>query len=480
MNSTPSPHLPPRRTRIIATLGPATESEEALLALMKAGANIFRLNMSHGSHDWVRKVVERIRRISAETNIPVSMLMDTQGPAIRTGDLQQALDLKPGDRFTFTVRGALDPEHHSVDVNYDDLVSDINVGDTVLVDNGVIHMRVLDKDERQIHCEVLTPGTLGSRRHINLPGVRVNLPALTEKDIADVRLAIELKLPFIAMSFVRDADDVRQLRQMLEKEAPGQIIRIIAKIEDQCAIRNRDTILAEADAIMVARGDLGVECPFEDLPIIQRSLVKSAILAKRPVIVATHMLESMISNPLPTRAEVTDVANAVYEQADAVMLSGETSVGRYPDTCVDIMSRIAARTERSGGARYASELTASTPRESLVSAAVNLADNLKAQAILTFTRQGRLATLIAAYRPKTARILAFTPDPDVAQRLILSYGLVPFLMDFSPDRQETVEQAVVRARDAGHLRTHETVVVISDVLSHSEGIVDSIQVHSVP
>jgi pyruvate kinase len=290
-----------RRTKIIATLGPATDKPETLREMIRLGVNVFRLNMSHGTHEWVRTVVPAIREAASELRRNTAILMDTQGPAIRTGDLPTKLDLKVGDKFTFTVRGQQSEEVYSVDTNYDDLVKDIKIGDVVLVDNGVIHMIVREKKANALVCEVLTPGTLGSRRHINLPGVRVNLPCLTEKDLADIKVGIECQVDWLALSFVREANDITVLRGVLDQEG-GKDIAIVAKIEDQSAVHNINEIIAAADAIMVARGDLGIEWPYEELPIIQRRIVKRCIRQIKPVIVATHMLESMISNPVPTRA----------------------------------------------------------------------------------------------------------------------------------------------------------------------------------
>src|SRR6266481_1727111 len=326
-----------RRTRIIATPGPATDSAEMIARLIDAGVDIFRLNMSHAPHDWVRRVVSDIRAAATARKRFIGIMMDTQGPAIRTGDLPVPLALQPGQKFTLTVRGERSEEERSVDVNYENFVNDINVGDVVLIDNGAIEMKVLAKSGNKVECEVLTEGKLGSRRHINLPGVKVSLPALTAKDILDVKLGLELKVDFIALSFVREAHDLRQLRELFPPTGPRPLV--IAKIEDQEAVRNLDGIVREADAVMVARGDLGIEVPYEELPIIQRRIVKTCLRFGRPVIVATHMLESMIGSPTPTRAEVTDVANAVFEQADAIMLSGETTVGKYPLKCIEVFER---------------------------------------------------------------------------------------------------------------------------------------------
>ncbi|MGH7954141.1 MAG: pyruvate kinase, partial [Limisphaerales bacterium] len=260
-----------RRTKIISTLGPATDSAEMIGKLIDAGVNIFRLNMSHAPHDWVRRVVADIRAASAAREKFTGIMMDTQGPAIRTGDLGVPLDLQPGQKFTLTVRGERNLEEHSVDVNYENFINDISVGDVVLIDNGAIEMKVLAKNGNRVECEVLTAGTLGSRRHINLPGVKVSLPALTAKDIKDVKLGLELDVDFIALSFVREAGDLAQLKEMFgdAKQPP----LVIAKIEDQEAIKNLESIVQEAAAIMVARGDLWIEIPYEELPIVQRRIV---------------------------------------------------------------------------------------------------------------------------------------------------------------------------------------------------------------
>src|SRR5580658_901785 len=417
-----------RRTKIVATLGPATDSAEMIGKLMDAGVNIFRLNMSHAPHDWVRRVVTDIRAESAARKKFIGILMDTQGPAIRTGDLSVPLDLRPGQSFTLTVRGERDLEQHSVDVNYENFINDISVGDVVLIDNGAIQMKVLAKTGNKVECEVLTEGKLGSRRHINLPGVKVSLPALTAKDIKDVKLGLELNVDFIALSFMREARDLLQLRELFPEDKPHPLV--IAKIEDQQAIINLESIVQEADAIMVARGDLGIEIPYEELPIVQRRIVKTCLRVGRPVIVATHMLESMIESPMPTRAEVTDVANAVFEETDAIMLSGETTVGKYPLKCIEVFDRISTRIERSGSAEYhlAAELT--TARQKLVKSAVVMANELKAAAILAFTRHGHMAMYTAWMRPRYSPIYALCDSEKVANELTLCWGVTPFLMEF--------------------------------------------------
>ena len=389
-----------RRTKIIATVGPATESEEMLTKIIEAGVNIIRINMSHATPEQVFAVTKRVHTVGKNLKRAVGVLMDLQGPSIRTGDVSSELDLKVGDRIELTVRGEKSVEEYSVDVNYDGLVDDISIEDTVIVDNGEMHFKVLEKHHNRLLCEVLTPGTLGSRRHINLPGVRVNMPALTKKDRKCVEVAIEAKVDFIAMSFVREAKDVLELKEILKAAGAGQ--KVVAKLEDQEGVRNVDAIIDAADAIMVARGDLGIEVPFEELPIIQRRVVKHCQMLGKPVIVATHMLESMISNPSPTRAEITDVSNAVYEQADAIMLSGETTVGKYPVQCIEIMDRIARRIERSGGMNYARAAVVKLAREKLVKSAVQLGEEMDAKAIVVFTQSGKMARNAAWMRPYDA------------------------------------------------------------------------------
>lgn len=451
-----------RKTKIIATLGPATDSPEMIGKLIDAGMNIARLNMSHAKHDWVRRVVGDIRAAAEARGISVGILMDTQGPAIRTGDLSTALDLTPGQKFTFTVRGEKSEEVHSVDVNYDNLVHDIHVGDTVLVDNGEIQMKVLKKSANKIECEVLTPGKLGSRRHINLPGVKVSLPALTAKDLADVALGLELGVDFMALSFVREAKDIQQLRAVIggSKQPP----RIVAKLEDQQAIKNLKEIIQESDAVMVARGDLGIEVPYEELPIIQRRAVKYCLRIGKPVIVATHMLESMIDSPIPTRAEVTDVANAVFEQADAIMLSGETTVGKYPLKCLEVFDRVSLRIERSGGANFQEHAELSNAEQKMVKSAVVMADELRADAILVFTVSGTSARYAAWMRPQHSPILAICDNKRVADSLTLHWGVSAFVAELSQqNREKNISIALETLTSSGELKKGNTVVVISSI-----------------
>src|SRR5436309_12260407 len=447
-----------RRTKIICTLGPQTESAEMLVKMIAAGMDVARLNMSHATHEWTRQLYDGIRKSSASVGRPCAIMMDTQGPAIRTGDLPLPFHLKRGDVFEFTVKGARSEEEKSVDVNYPNLINDIQEGDTVLVDNGVIRLKVLQKLHRRMRCEVLTEGELGSRRHINLPGVKVSMPSITDKDRADIDLGMKLGVDFFALSFVRERKDVDELRQLLA--AGRSDAKIISKIEDQSAVENLYDLIDASDAIMVARGDLGIECPYEELPIIQRRAVKACIRYGKPVIVATHMLESMIENPMPTRAEVTDVANAGFKQADAIMLSDETTVVKYPLQCMEVFHRIASRIERSGGANYQEHAEFTSPRQKLVKSAVVMADELKADAILVFTVHGPMARYTSWMRPRWSPVYALCPNPWVANSLALNRGMTPFVAKFSPsDPEETINYALAMLEERGALRKGNTIVI---------------------
>jgi pyruvate kinase len=465
-----------RKTKIICTLGPATENTEILRQLIRKGSDVFRLNMSHASHDWVRNIVPRIRMLAQKAGRPIALLLDTQGPAIRTGDLKANLHLKPGDILEFTVCGAKSKERYSVDVNYAGFADDVTVGNTILVDNGLIKLLVLDKGRNRVRCKVLTRAILGSRRHINLPGVHVNLPSLTRKDLADVSLGVEIGADFIGLSFVREKSDIEQLRRLLSRKKSKA--QIVAKIEDQLAVRSIDKMIESTDVIMVARGDLGIECPMEELPIIQRRIVKNCLRLGKPVVVATQLLESMITNPLPTRAEITDVANAVFEQADAVMLSGETTIGRYPVECVEVLHRVAMRIERSGGAGYAENALLENTRQKMVASAVTLANSLHDSKLVVFTLQGRMARYASNLRPQRAPIFAFTPSEEVYRQLALYWGTFPARVDFSggPDRAIAAAEKFLRKNKWATHGDH--MVIISDVRM-GRALIDSIQLRVV-
>ena len=364
-----------RRTKIVCTLGPASSTPEQIEQLAAAGMNVARLNMSHGDHASHLEVIRIVQQLNARLPHPIALLLDLRGPAIRTGDRHGRLSMEVGQEFYITVGPTASPEERTIRVDYPDLVQQLKVGDRITVDNGLINLEVREVREQDLRCRVRDGGVLGSRRHINLPGVRINLPSITEQDVADIRFAAEHDVDFLAVSFVRSAEAVHDARRVAA-EAGGRHMRIIAKIENQEGLDNLDAIIDAADGIMVARGDLGVEVEYEMLPAAQRDMVRRCAVAGKPVIVATHLLESMIDNPMPTRAEVTDVANAVYEQADAVMLSGETATGKYPVRCVNVLDRIARRIEQERGLELHRDRKPESVRDQLARSACLLADSL--------------------------------------------------------------------------------------------------------
>lgn len=452
-----------RKTKIISTLGPATESLDQIRALIETGVDIFRLNMSHASHEWTRAVVGNIRKACSDLDNDVAILVDLQGPSIRTGDVDGKLELQKGDIVEFRNTGLEPTERISVTTNYDGLHDDISVGDVMLVDNGEIHFRVDRIDTGSVVCETLTSGSMGSRRHINLPGIRVNLPPLTEKDFADLEIAAELSVDFVAISFVRDAEHVRTLREKLrEKDSTA---RIVSKIEDQEAVKHLAAIITASDAIMVARGDLGIEVHIEELPVVQRKILQECARIGRKVIVATHMLESMIENPVPTRAEVTDVANAVFEQADAVMVSGETSVGRYPVKCIEVLDRIARRMEREPGAGFCENIELANEKQHTVKAAVGLANSLEESEIIIFTARGVLANYTAHQRPVHSSIFAFSPDPVVVRALRMNRSVTPYPIVFHDEPEKIIREAIDFLKAKGQIEEGAPVVILSDVLN---------------
>lgn len=465
-----------RKTKIICTIGPATIDIKKMRELHAAGMNIARLNMSHGDREQHTKIIQNIKTINRTASNPIAILLDTQGPEIRTGDVSQNVLLKVGEEIDITIRDHKVENKSTIFVNYRDLIKDLNPGDRVTVDNGLINLDVIEKSDYGLKCRVVDGGVLKSRRHINLPGVRVNLPSITPKDEKDIIFGLEQDVDFIALSFVRTAADIDECKRLIRrKEGHAQVI---AKIEDHFGSQNYQEITASAAGIMVARGDLGVEVPIEDLPIIQRRLLKECAEQGKKCIIATHLLESMIESPFPTRAEVTDVANGVYEEADALMLSGETSIGKYPAKAVGFMSKICKRIERSGGLKWARNRQITGVKVKLAKAATELADDLKADGMVVITRRGIMADHVASFHPKYSPIFAFTNMTTVRRKMILYRGVFPYRIDFSNDPEKTIQNAFNIIRKKEILKPGSTVVVVSDVLA-GQNRVDAIQVRRV-
>lgn len=473
----PTPKAAFRLTKVVFTLGPATEDEAMLEKLILAGVDVCRLNMAHANEEWTRTVIERIRRVCARLQRHIALMMDIKGPEIRTGDLPKPVELDEGQMIDLLPTDAK-PEKGilAVTVNYPRIGGDVEVGTTILVDSGLIRLEVLATSEERVRCKVVVPGRLTSRRHLNLPGVKVRLPALTPKDRKDIALGVEERVDFFALSFVREADDVDILRRMLSDLKSSA--KIISKIEDQSAIDNLDEIIVASDAIMVARGDLGIEVPMEELPLIQKRTIDACIRLRRPVIVATHLLESMILSPVPTRAEVSDIATAVWSNADAIMLSGETTTGKYPLECVQFMKRVAGKIEGSVQKGYNSGLPLKTNKDRLLRSAVLLAQELGDEGIVVFTRNGQLPQALAALRPLRCPIYAFTDDNDVFRQMLLIWGIEPFLITFRPDPEATIDEAFAYLIRRGWVTKGDWLVVVTNILA-GERVVDTIQMRPV-
>ena len=469
-----------RQTKIIATIGPATESKELLSQIITEGVDVLRLNMAHADHEWIRMITKRIRQVGKDIGREPAIMMDVKGPEIRTGYLHQAVNLKKNDTLDLVFVAQPSPPVSEgvwqIEVNYDKLADHIKAGDTVLLDNGLIQLCVLDSSSDKIRCQVLDDAELKSRRHVNLPGIETGLPSLTEKDRRDSLVGIECEHDYFALSFTRDADAVDLFRSFLRDN--GSRAQIIAKLEDQKGVENIGEIIQSADALMVARGDLGIECAFEDLPIIQRNAVGASLAAGKPVIVATHMLESMIDSPVPTRAEISDVANAVNEGADCIMLSGETTTGKYPLQCIQLLTRIASRMEGEIQPGLTENLKLFRPKAKMLRSAAMLAMRLEKSAVLVFTRSGDLAAKLGALRPNGAPLFAFTDVEGLHRRLRLIWGIEPFLMKFSDDPEVTVQNAINQLKSQGWIEDGDQLVTVTNAFAHQR-VVESIQIREI-
>lgn len=438
----------PRRTKIVCTIGPATSSEAQLQALIENGMNVARVNFAHGTHPDHRAVIARIRSLAERIGVPVAILQDLAGPKVRVGAFAGGtIELNVGDPFTLTTC-AIVGDRRQVSVSYPLLPSEVKAGDILLLADGVIQLRGQSVTDEDILCEVVVGGTLGSRKGINCPSGLLGLPILGEKDLQDLRVGVEEAVDYVGLSFVRTAEDVRTAKAAIARY--GGNTPVIAKIETRAALEHFDAILAEADGIMIARGDLSIETPFTRVPIVQKQLIAKANQGAKPVITATQMLFSMVKSPLPTRAEVADVANAILDGSDAVMLSEETAVGRYPVQALQTMAAIAVDTEQGTTERAIAPTTHDAPslseEEAVVQAARQLAARLQADVITTITGSGETARLAVKYRPAQP-ILALTTRPETYRRLALVRGVVPLLLS-APETD--TEDTITAARRLAH------------------------------
>lgn len=465
-------------TKIVCTIGPASSSVEMLEKLIKAGMNIARLNFSHGSHEEHARRITMIREASQNTGRTVAVLLDTKGPEIRIGDLDpEKISVSPGQEVILTVRNAAG-NGNVLPITYEGLPEDVEPGNEILIDDGLIGLEVVAVDGLDIVCRVKNGGDIYPHKGVNVPGVEVKLPGVTEKDISDIIFGIEQDIDFIAASFVRKASDVLEIRRILEEREAD--IDIIAKIESRSGVNNIEEILKVADGIMVARGDLGVEIPPEEVPLVQKMIIDKCNKVGKPVITATQMLDSMIRNPRPTRAEASDVANAIFDGTDAVMLSGETAAGRYPEEAVRTMAGIASKTETAilYDAEAREVMTSSTITDAISHASFHIAHELGAGAIITPTTSGFTAKMVAKYRPK-APVIASTQNPKVRCKLTLVWGVFPVLIPETNGTDEMIREAVTAALDARYIKCGDLVVVTAGVPAGSPGTTNLIKVHVV-
>jgi len=470
-----------RHTKIVCTIGPASQAPSTLEAMVRAGMDVARLNLSHGSHAQHAQVITRIRAISKKLKRPVGILLDLQGPRIRVGDLRaEAVRLKRGGRITLTTRPVKGTASR-IPITYRNLARDVKPGDRILLDDGAIRLRVLSAAGTEVTCRVMEGGTLRPHKGVNLPGVDLHLPALTPKDRKDLAFGLAQGVDYVALSFVRRAEDVRALRRLLRRVGAAEM-PIIAKLEKPEAVTHLEEILAAADGIMVARGDLGVEISLERVPSVQKHLIARANALRVPAITATQMLESMVTRPVPTRAEVSDVANALFDGTDAVMLSAETSVGKYPVEAVRMMARIIADAEASPLYPYRRILH--DPEADLTfpvaisRAAVGTAHEIRAKAIVAFTHTGRTARLASLARPRMP-ILAFTPHPATCRRMSLYWGVYPFLMPLMQQTDALIQEVERRLKAHRLAKRGDELVVLLGVPATRSGATNLMKLHRI-
>ena len=471
-----------RKTKIVCTIGPASESEEKLRELMLTGMNVVRFNFSHGTQESQKEKYDRVIKVREELGIPVATLMDTKGPEIRLGDFEGGkTELTDGDCFTLTVDEILGNKKRAT-ITYKNLKNDIDVGTIILIDDGRIEMQVEEISEKDIVCRIIHGGTVSNHKGVNVPGAVLSMPYINETDRSDILFGIGLGFDFIAASFVRCKEDILALREILN--AHHSKMQIISKIENRQGIDNLAEILEVSDGIMVARGDMGVEVPLEEVPILQKKMISMAEAQGKHVITATQMLESMIQNPRPTRAEATDIANAIYDGTTAIMLSGESAAGLYPKEAVETMARIAVRTEEA--IDYNSRMKKNQAKAdgsydittAISHATCTIAAEIKAAAIITVTLSGFTANMTARYKP-SCPIIACTTDPKVHKQMNLLWGVTPIMIDTVETTDELFEEAVEKSKEAGLVKQGDTVVITAGVPLGVAGNTDMIRVFEV-
>ncbi len=454
-----------RKTKIICTLGPASESEEVIRELMLAGMNVARLNFSHGTHEEQRGKLERVKKVREELGLPVALLLDTKGPEIRTGEFEKGkVELKKGQTFVLTTEDVPGNEG-MVSITYKNLVKDVQPGDSILIDDGLIGLEVKELTEKEIICTVLNGGTISNKKGINVPGVELKMPFISKKDKEDILFAVKEGFDYIAASFTRTAEDILDIRRILEENGCN-FIKIIAKVENDQGIKNVDEILRVADGVMIARGDMGVEIPLEEVPSIQKKLIRKAFETGKPIITATQMLDSMMKNPRPTRAETSDVANAIYQGTSAIMLSGETASGQYPVEALKTMVKIALRTEADIDYDERFKRRSIEDRTDITNAVSHAtcttAVDLHAAAIITVTKSGRTVGMVAKHHPG-CMIIGCCMDDYVCRQLNLYWGVQPLLLQKEEDADALFNSAVAAAENAGLVSRGDLTVLTAGV-----------------
>ena len=454
-----------RKTKIVCTLGPATDDENVMRQLMLEGMSVARMNFSHGSHEEQKKRLDMVKKLRKELGLPVAALLDTKGPEIRIGDIEGGkVELKKGQTFVLTTEDIVG-NAEIVSITYKQLYKDVKPGDSILIDDGLIGMEVQKIDGEEIVCQVKNGGFISNHKGVNVPGVELKMPFVSQKDYEDIVFAAEQDYDFIAASFTRTADDILEIRKILEEKG-GQYIHIIAKIENMQGVENCEEILRVADGIMIARGDMGVEIPLEEVPVIQKKLIRMALKASKPVITATQMLDSMIKNPRPTRAETSDVANAIYQGTGAIMLSGETAAGAYPIEAVRTMARIAERTEKDidYSREFKPRRLAERPdvTNAISHATCTTAMDLNAAAIVAVTKSGRTVGRIAKYRP-SCPIIGCATHSRVCRQLSLMWGVIPVEMQEEETADDLFDHAVKLTEDKGLISRGDLVVITAGV-----------------
>ncbi len=470
-----------KKTKIVATLGPATNSKEILTQLATEGVNVFRINFSHANHETVKRQIKEIREINEEKGYNVAILADLQGPKLRVGVMEDSVELVAGDTFVFTTEKCVGTREKAY-MTYQNFPKDVKKGEHILVDDGKLHFEVLSTDKKStVKVKVLVGGVLSSKKGVNLPNTNVSLPALTEKDRKDALFAIEQNIDWIALSFVRTPEDLRMLRDLIDQNSEYRV-PVIAKIEKPEAVENIDALIPYCDGLMVARGDLGVEIPMQEVPLIQKKLVLRAKKARIPVIIATQMMETMIENSVPTRAEVNDVANSIIDGADAVMLSGETSVGKHPVRVIQKMVQIIVSIEDSSLIKVPHDAphirTNRFITKSVCHHAALMANNIGAAAICTLTNSGYTAFQISAWRPHTS-VLAFSTDKRILGKLNLLWGVRAYYYDENLSTDHTVEDINQTIKDLGYVKPGDFVINLTSMPVEERGMVNTLRVTEV-